>query len=96
VRIVDSAPQRVVVDASLLSPGFVVLAATYYPGWRATVDGQAAPIFPTDVLFRGVYAGAGRHQIVLTYEPELFRLGLALAALTLMLCFVWWKEFARS
>jgi hypothetical protein len=91
-RVVASDAERVVVEAALDSPGFVVLSSTYYPGWQARVDGALTPVFPADVLFRAVYAGAGRHRIVFTFEPERFRLGLALALLALLLSLMWWVE----
>ena len=35
-------PQRVELSASLDDPGLVILADTYYPGWRLTIDGKSA------------------------------------------------------
>src|SRR5262249_40595773 len=52
VQLVDNGdPDRVELVASLASPGWVVLADTFYPGWSATIDGVATPIHPADVLF---------------------------------------------
>ena len=84
VRIVaGNDPDRVELQASLTLPGWVVLADTFYPGWTATVDGVAAPIHPTDLLFRGVFVPPGTHRIALRYQPRPFRFGLALSVLGL-------------
>jgi hypothetical protein len=97
VRITDGThSDRVVLEASLSSPGFVVLADTFYPGWEAKVDGKRTPVFPADVDFRAVYVEAGKHQIVYTYQPEQMRLGIALMILTFLLCFAWWRESGSS
>ena len=45
VVVVRYEPQRVELLASLERPGLVILADTYYPGWRLTIDGKPAPIF---------------------------------------------------
>lgn len=74
-------PDRVELLASLASPGWVVLADTFYPGWTATIDGVATPIYPANLLFRAVFVQPGVHRIVFGYEPCSFRLGVALALL---------------
>ena len=76
-------------------PGVLVLADAFYPGWRASVDGQAAAIYPANVLFRGVPVPAGEHTVVFTFEPSGWRLGLAVAGLGILLMAVlgllaWW------
>ena len=78
-RIVEDFPERVVVEAKLAAPGYLVLADTFDPGWSATVDGRPAPIRPAYVAFRAVYLTDGRHTVVFTYRPAGFTLGLALS-----------------
>ena len=49
--------------------GILVVHEAYYPGWVAEVDGQPARILRTNVLFRGVEVGEGRHRVVFRFEP---------------------------
>ena len=57
------------IDAILSQPGYLVLAYTYYPGWQATMDGQAVPILRADYAFMAVPLPAGQHRVELTYHP---------------------------
>jgi hypothetical protein len=65
------------VEANLAAPGLLVLADSFYPGWRATVDGTPAPIFPTNYLFRGVPVPAGQHRVRFEYRPRSVTAGAA-------------------
>jgi Bacterial membrane protein YfhO len=72
-------PTRVEIDATLESPGMLVLADTHYPGWTLTIDGVSAPIYQANRMMRGALVPSGRHQLVYTYRPRSFRLGLGLS-----------------
>lgn len=60
-------PHVVEVEVTLATPGFVVLADTFHPRWRATVDGVTAPILPANHLFRGVPVPPGTHRVRFAY-----------------------------
>jgi hypothetical protein len=64
-------------------PGLLVLSDTYYPGWKAQVNGRDATIHPTDELFRGVAVPAGDSTVTIRYRPASFRVGVLLALLAL-------------
>ncbi|MFQ5594078.1 MAG: YfhO family protein, partial [Anaerolineae bacterium] len=72
-------PRRVDIQAELDRPGYVVLLDSYYPGWRASVDGRPAPIWRANVLFRAVALEAGRHVVSFVYDPLSFKLGSAIS-----------------
>ncbi|MDP2659208.1 MAG: YfhO family protein, partial [Dehalococcoidia bacterium] len=74
--ITDYQDQRVKVETDSGEPDFLFLGDSYYPGWRAYVDGQEAHIYVADYLFRAVSLPAGPHTVEFRYEPESFRLGL--------------------
>jgi hypothetical protein len=79
-------PGEVVVRVQMARPGYLILTDTYYPGWRASVDGQPAEILPADHAFRAVELSAGEHTVVFGYEPASFRLGawISLGAILLL------------
>jgi hypothetical protein len=83
VAVEGYAPEQVTLRASLSAPGYVVLSDSWYPGWKAYVDGQEAEIERANVLFRAVYVPAGTHTVRLEYRPVSYRVGLGISTVTL-------------
>jgi hypothetical protein len=73
-------PTRVELTATLETPGIVVLADVFYPGWKLTVDGQPATAYRVNRMMRGAALPAGTHKLVYTYDPASFRIGLFITA----------------
>ena len=61
-------------------PGLLVIPDTYFPGWKASVDGRDRTIYPTDGAFRGVLVPRGTSRVEIRYEPRPFKAGIILAA----------------
>jgi hypothetical protein len=63
--------------------GYLVLADTHYPGWRAEVDGEPRDILVANHAFRGVAVDPADRQLTFAYAPTSFRVGgwLSLMAL---------------
>ncbi len=101
-RIVDSTPDRVVIQATADRPALLVLADNLYDGWRATVNGVEAPVLRTNHTFRGVRIDAGESEVVFEFRPADLYTGLYiyLACLLLLAAYgVWllvqWRRGAR-
>ncbi|BDG09038.1 YfhO family protein [Anaeromyxobacter paludicola] len=77
-RIVVDRATEVAVETSDATGGLLLLADTFYPGWEATVDGAAAPIYRVNLAHRAVPVGPGAHRVAFSYRPRSVRLGLAL------------------
>ncbi len=92
-RVLRLASDRVVLEVEASSPGFVVLADAFDPGWRATVDGRPAPIRRANVAFRATAVPAGRHVVEMVYRPREVFVGLTLsgASLLVILALVAWR-----
>ena len=61
--------------------GLLVLNDTYYPGWKATVDGRPAPVERVDYVLRGVPLTRGAHTVELRYQPLTWRVGGVVSAI---------------
>jgi hypothetical protein len=77
------APEMVRIGADAPEGGWLVLSDLYYPGWEASVDGAAAPIYQANYLFRGVELPPGKHQVIFAYRPASLRTGIWLCLLAL-------------
>jgi hypothetical protein len=70
---------------------FLVVNERFYPGWRATVDGRPAEIYPTNIVMRGMVVPAGVTSVELQFVPFLASWpGLALLAGGVILTVVVW------
>jgi len=78
-------PNRAVFFVETDVPALLVLSDTYYPGWRATLDGEPAPIYRADAVFRGVLVPAGRHRVEMRFWPRNLGVGLGIAGGGVML-----------
>jgi hypothetical protein len=75
-RIVRYDPERVVIEATARRPSEMVLTDLYYPGWKATVDGEDKPVNRVNWMLRGVSLPPGRHTVELRYEPASWTAGV--------------------
>ena len=80
-RIVVDAPDRVVVNATTDAPAWLVLTDTWFPGWRARVDGVETPVLRAHHAFRAVTLLPGQHDVELTFRPRGLVTGAAITLL---------------
>ena len=50
--------------------GVVVFSEIYYPGWTCTVDGAKAEIARADYVLRAIRIPAGKHTVIMTFDPQ--------------------------
>jgi hypothetical protein len=78
----EYSPNAVKIEVSLDRDGHLVLSDTYYPGWRAYVDGEEKEILRANYAFRAVPLESGQHTVLFKYEPPSFKVGLAISLAT--------------
>jgi hypothetical protein len=68
------------------SPAFFAVATTYDAGWRGSVDGAPAAVWPTGLCQLGVELPAGEHELLLEYRERLLPAGAAVSLAALAVC----------
>ncbi len=64
---------------------YLVLSDSYYPGWRAYINGIETTIYKTNGVSRGIFIkGSGVHKITFVFRPLSFFLGLGISLITLV------------
>jgi hypothetical protein len=82
-HILEYRPEHILIQAETDKPGYLLLTDSYYPGWRAWLDGRETPLLRADYLFRAVYLPSGSHQVEFRYQPDSFKVGLWISLATL-------------
>lgn len=78
VGLKSRSPNSLEYEVTTAAEGYLFVGETFYPGWRATVDGQEMPIVRADYLFRAVRVPAGTHMVRMIFDPLSWKIGVAL------------------
>jgi len=62
-------PNRVTVETSTSSDGFMVFLDNYDRFWKAWIDGKRVPIYRANFTFKTIALPAGTHQVEWVYDP---------------------------
>ncbi|MBV9356643.1 MAG: YfhO family protein, partial [Chloroflexi bacterium] len=79
----DQGPNQVRITASVAEPSYLVLSDASHRGWSASVDGQPAPLYVANALFRAVALDPGEHTVVMRFLPASHVVGFVASALAL-------------
>jgi hypothetical protein len=99
VKLVSYGPSKVQLDCEAHGDGFLFLSDTYYPGWKAYVDGKDSPIYRANLAFRAVRIPKGHHAVAFVYKPISFYAGLLLTVLGILALLgivLWDRKKARD
>ena len=78
----------ITVQVATEAPGVLLLSEVWYPGWRATINGEPADVLRVDGALRGVAIPAGASTVQLWFAPPSWRWGLGGLLLGGLLCLV--------
>jgi uncharacterized membrane protein YfhO len=88
VKLVSYKANRFSLEYETSNDAFLYVSDTYYPGWRAYVDGKETNIYRANLAFRAIEVPKGKHTVVFKYVPMSFYIGLFLTLIGIALCMI--------
>jgi hypothetical protein len=81
---------RVTLQGSAPSESYLLVSETWYPDWKATVDGKAAPVLRGDNALITVELPPGAREVILGFQDPQYGTGrlITIASLLLALALV--------
>jgi len=83
--VLDDMPGRLRVETSAPGRQLLAFAESHHPGWRATVDGEAAEVLRIYGDFIGVPVPGGVHEVELRFDPDSVRRGRMISGVGIVL-----------
>jgi hypothetical protein len=86
-KVVADSINSFTIECSLEKPGFLFVSDNFYPSWKASVDGEEAPVRRADYTFMAVALGEGTHRVHFRFVSLPLRIGasISLASLVFLL-----------
>ncbi|MFQ5445055.1 MAG: YfhO family protein, partial [Nitrospinales bacterium] len=93
LQVIREETNRVILDVEKTTPGMLVVSENYYPGWQSRIDGKETPVYPVNLIMKGVKVPAGKHRIEFEFIPTRFFTYLTVSFMSLLglLCMMGWS-----
>lgn len=92
-EIISYTPNRVIIRTTTQNPTLLFLSDTNYPGWRVTIDDKPTTIISAFSVFRAVELPAGNHQVIFSFRPLSFTIGLGITVFSLLILTGLWLKY---
>jgi len=88
INIVSNKNEYIELKVNTNQPGVLIIADTYYPGWKAYVDDKIIRILPVNISQKGIFVDKGEHIVKFIYEPLSIKVGYIISAICYILALV--------
>jgi uncharacterized membrane protein YfhO len=96
VEFVSESNNRLKLLVKMKEKGLLVLSDTYFPGWKAFVNGKKEKIYRANYNFRAIPLEAGDYDIQFIYDPITFKIGISISLITLMGILIYFVKKKRT
>ena len=79
VKMTQYKPNNLTYEVKSSKGGVIVFSEIYYPGWKATVDGQPVELGRVNYVLRALNVKPGNHKVVLDFHPTSLKTTEAIA-----------------
>lgn len=97
IRLDKYTPNQISYTAETKNGGLTVFSEIWFPwGWHATIDGKQVELGRVDYILRALRLPAGKHEIIMTFNPQSIRVTstIAYVCVTLIYLLCAWALFA--
>ena len=89
IQLVDYKPNQLKYSFDSSKDELVVFSEIWTSkGWTMWIDGVESPLFRADYILRSAIIPAGQHEIVMRYEPRIWRVGNTIQLITSLLILI--------
>lgn len=86
IQLIDYKPNQLKYSFDSSKDELVVFSEIWTKkGWKMWIDGEESPLFRADYILRSAIIPAGQHEIVMRYEPSIWRIGNTIQLITSLL-----------
>jgi len=82
-KIIKESPSELIIETEAENESFLLVAESFYPGWKALIDDQKTTIFAVNINQKGIIIPKGNHQIIFKYQPISLGMGALVSFFTL-------------
>jgi len=92
-QVVSYQPNQIDIETESPRSRLLVLLDSYYPGWKATIDGTVVPVVAANFVYRAIELPQGMHRVTFRYESRPFARGAWISGCTALGWFVAYVVF---
>jgi uncharacterized membrane protein YfhO len=85
VSLMKETNQKLIIEVDSKDGGILVLGDSFYPGWKAYVDGKETEILAANINQRAIVVPEGKHQVRFIFDPLTFKIGWIISLSTFMI-----------
>ena len=89
IQITQETVNRLSAHIETTTSGLLLLNDTFFPGWRAQVNQIPKELLEVNYLFKGILLTPGRYEVIFSYEPFSYKLGVFITLWTFMMLIGW-------
>jgi uncharacterized membrane protein YfhO len=90
VKILNFSPNRIEMEATTDRNRVLVLLDSYYPDWRAAIDGKDVSVIGANYVYKAIELPLGHHTVSFYYQPKSFFRGLYVSLGTVLVWLLSW------
>jgi hypothetical protein len=85
IKVLKYGEDRIILEVCFPDNGILLISNSFYPEWRAHVDGKKRNIYRANYMFQALFVEKGKHRVEIFYIAEMFKYGLIITVCTILL-----------